>query len=172
MDQWIEIGTIQKPHGLGGQFKVLIDDQFLPHLSSYKAFFLEQNGSMLPYFPEAIKGEHETILKLEEIDTREQVMALKGAGLFVSAKDLENLAGTTSFASNPYERFEGGVLSDEEMGEIGTILEIIAMPQQLMAVVDYQEKEVLIPLHEDLVVEMDEAQKKIICRLPEGILAL
>jgi 16S rRNA processing protein RimM len=46
------------------------------------------------------------------------------------------------------------------------------MPQQEIAVVVYQNKEVLIPLNEKLIVSIDEDKKVILMDLPEGLLTL
>nr|MCE2704432.1 16S rRNA processing protein RimM [Terrimonas sp.] len=54
--------------------------------------------------------------------------------------------------------------------EIGLITEVIEQPQQLVCKVFIQEQEVLIPLHEDTLLSIDHAAKKVIVQLPDGLL--
>ena len=54
-----------------------------------------------------------------------------------------------------YNDLKGYVVSDETQGELGEILEVNEYPQQFVATVLYQEKEVLFPLNEDMIIEID-----------------
>lgn len=64
------------------------------------------------------------------------------------------------------------LLVDQNAGEIGHITEVLEMPQQEMAAVQYQGREVLIPLNEQFIIEVDHATQKVLMDLPEGLLNL
>ena len=53
---------------------------------------------------------------------------------------------------------------------LGPIEEIIDLPEHYLAQVKYQGKEVLIPLHEDLILENKAPTKVLVMDLPEGLL--
>jgi 16S rRNA processing protein RimM len=57
---------------------------------------------------------------------------------------------------------------DNTVGLIGEVKEVIEMPNYELAKVSYQNRIVMIPIHEDLVEEVNEEEKKIIMNLPEG----
>ncbi|MNT82127.1 16S rRNA-processing protein RimM [compost metagenome] len=59
---------------------------------------------------------------------------------------------------------------DEALGELGEILEVNEYPQQFVATVLYQETEILFPLNEDFIVEIDDEEKILTLDLPEGLL--
>ena len=61
---------------------------------------------------------------------------------------------------------------DKEVGEVGVIEEILDMPQQEMTLIRYKKREVLIPLNEELILEIDEKKKQVMVDLPEGLLDL
>jgi len=63
-------------------------------------------------------------------------------------------------------------VQDKTHGVLGEIKEIIEYPQQEMAAIIIKEKEVLIPLNEQLILEIDEEKKLISMDLPEGLLNL
>ena len=73
---------------------------------------------------------------------------------------------------DPLSLLEDFVLFDKEKTRIGSIREIVEYPQQLIAVVEYEGKEIMIPLAEQLIIEIDEENQKLVMELPEGILDL
>ena len=64
------------------------------------------------------------------------------------------------------------LIIDEDNITIGTISEILEYPEQLLAKVIYQDKTVLIPIHNDLILGTDAEKKTIQMSLPEGLLSL
>lgn len=55
---------------------------------------------------------------------------------------------------------------------MGEILEVKEYPQQFLATVNYKETEVLIPLNEAFILEIDMDKKVVKFDLPEGLLEL
>ena len=55
---------------------------------------------------------------------------------------------------------------------MGLIEDVREYPQQFLASIQYQEKEVLIPLNEAFIVEIDKTKKLLILDLPDGLLEL
>ena len=56
-----------------------------------------------------------------------------------------------------------------ELGDIGIIDEVVEMPEQFMAFLSYQEKEVMVPLNEFFIQDIDPENKIILMELPDGI---
>ncbi len=69
-----------------------------------------------------------------------------------------------------YGHLEGFLLVDKTAGEVGRIDEVLDMPQQEMAFLQYRNREVLIPLNEQFITAIDERAKKVFTDLPEGLL--
>ncbi len=63
-------------------------------------------------------------------------------------------------------------MHDEETGVIGVITEILNLPGHFTAQVNYQGKEILIPVHENLIVRIDNEKKQVMLNLPLGLLTL
>ena len=59
---------------------------------------------------------------------------------------------------------------DNISGEIGIIKEVYEYPMQMIAKCLVDGKEILFPLNDDIVIEIDEEEKKIFVELPEGLL--
>lgn len=58
---------------------------------------------------------------------------------------------------------------DEELGELGKVKVIYDMETQDLIGMEYKDREVLIPLKDEIIQKVDKAEKKVFCRLPEGL---
>ncbi|MEM9847509.1 MAG: ribosome maturation factor RimM [Bacteroidota bacterium] len=166
-----QIGKILKAHGLKGEMKCAIEEAFLEDALQAEAFFLQQKGQHLPYFIQSLRVGNATILALEEIDSKEIAMSFRNAPIFMRTADLLPIEDR-NINNLLYDQYEGFQLKDTERGIIGVIEEVLEMPQQEMAVVHYRNKEVLIPLHEAMILNVSEEEKILEVVLPEGLLEL
>jgi 16S rRNA processing protein RimM len=66
----------------------------------------------------------------------------------------------------------GFSVSDPQVGEIGTIEKVEDYGGNLLFQIQYQGKEVLIPFNEELLIELDEQNKKLVLQCPDGIFDL
>ena len=121
---------------------------------------------MLPYFIESakIKNEAEVYLKLEGFNTREQAMRLVPRDTWLPEEDFHRYTSkSASISMLGYHLIQAG----EDLGEI---LEIIEQPQQVLCRIDFHGKEALIPLHGETVQKIDKKNKRVLVKLPEGLL--
>ncbi len=173
MELYTIVGQAIKPHGLKGELKIITESIHDSAIAQADALFFEIDGKFLPYFIESLRQGNATILKLEGIDTKEAALQLSRSP-FALPTEAVKLEGNVVL-ENPHDFFktlENYTLIDQEKGTIGTIDNVIEMPQQSLAVVQYAEKEVLIPLNDQLIVQIDPKAKSLIMDLPEGLLEL
>lgn len=166
----IQIGYTKKPHALKGELKVQIFEEYEADFLATEVVFFLLKGKHIPYFIEKIKQGNVWVLKLEEVDSKEDSVALAGKELWMREQDVQKRERKPSTSHLAYGAVEGFMIIDEEEGEIGQIEEILEMPQQEMAVVNHKNKEVFIPLNEQLIIKI-EADKRIVhMSLPLGLL--
>jgi 16S rRNA processing protein RimM len=65
---------------------------------------------------------------------------------------------------------KGFFVHEKTYGELGEILEINEFPQQFIATLNYQSKEIMFPLNDDFIVEIDKKANVLRIDLPEGLL--
>jgi len=169
MDVLTLIGKTVKPHGLNGEIKCVIEETYLADLMQAEVILIAQKGQKLPYFINNVRVGNATILSLEEVDTKEAANHLRNSELFMREADLLPEVNRV-FDNLTYSKYEGFQLVDKELGTIGVIEEIVEMPQQEMAVINYKEKEILIPLNENFIVSNNEDEKILTVELPKGLL--
>lgn len=167
---FLEIGKINKPHGLQGELKAQVEDKFLADISEAEAFFIELKGTYTPYFIEYIRGKGRLLLKLEDVDNKESAAFLTNKKLYLRREDIQLTDAEIDDRGLEYQFIEGFVLFDEQVGRLGIIESVEEFPQQEMAIVLFQEKQCLIPLNALWIVQIDEASKEITMNLPEGLI--
>lgn len=166
MTQPIQIGKLSKPHGLRGEIHLIpAIDEYLDFIEVGKYILVRD----LPYKITSIRQAGGLIIGLEGINDRTAVEGLKG--LPVKLAYTEQLAAVKEEVPN--EEWLGFYILDNNLQKkYGPIVDIIELPTQLTAVVEQDGKEILIPLHEDLILAIDPEQKVISMELPDGLIEL
>ena len=136
-------------------------------MKDLKAIFIEEKKkSFLPWFITAtkIKSENEIYLSLEGVMTREDALKLVQKEVWLTEADFKKFAAKSAPAS-----LLGYTIIDDG-NELGTILEVIEQPHQIICRIEVQSKEVLIPLNEAFLEKVDHRKKQVLVTLPEGLL--
>lgn len=174
--EYISIGRTHKAHGLSGELKVSIEPRYLEDFLKNERVFLDYKGVRIPYFIADVRGKGEMIVQFEEVTDRDAAIMLQSKELFLRPQDLlkeeEREFEIEEEETLQYAHLQGFMIEDAHVGEIGEIREVLEMPQQEMALVLYQGREVLIPLNERFVVKIDKQAKRVMTDLPEGLLEM
>jgi 16S rRNA processing protein RimM len=174
MTNYIQIGYTQKTHGVAGELKIMIETPFTEDFLKNDRVFLEIKGGKIPYFVEAIRGSDGNIVKFEDIDNREKALSLQSKPVFLREEDLipdaDRELDIPEEETLEFEYLTGFQLHDATLGLVGTIEEVLEMPQQEMAALHYHGQYVLIPLHTALILDINKNGKTIQMDLPEGLL--
>lgn len=161
------IGYITKTKGLKGEVQIFFEyDE--PELLDLDVVFADFNGKMVPYFVSVYKLQNNNTgnFYFDDIDHIDKAQPLLKKKLYLPLTKLPARAEDEFF----YTDLKGFKAIDETLGELGEILEVHEYPQQFVAAVLYQETEVLFPLNEDFIVEIDDEGKILTVDLPEGLL--
>lgn len=161
------IGYITKTRGLKGELQLYFEFADYTELD-LDVLFIEVNKKLVPYFIESIKlHENSTAyLNLEDIDHVDKAQSLLKKKVYLP-KDKMPERDPDDFR---YTDLVGYLVVDEQEGEIGEIVEVEEFPQQFMATVDFDGKELMFPLSDDLILGIDEEEQVIEVELPEGLI--
>jgi len=167
MASYLKLGKIVSAHGLTGE---LLLEHTLGKATSLKnvdvLFIEDHKKALLPYFISTSrkKTTNAVFIMLEGVNSRERAQQLVSRAVWIPEERYHQLASKNAPANLlGYQIVENGK-------EIGAITEVIEQPQQLLCKVFIQEQEALIPLLEDTLLSIDHAAKKVIVRLPDGLL--
>lgn len=163
----LRVGKIAGAHGLQGAvvLRQIIDDT--GWLKKGDVLFIElKRESFIPYFVETAKAANDTeyIITLDEVQDTEEAKKLVGKTVYVKEELLE-----TAKVDSPL-MYIGFNLVDKTRGGVGTIEDVLLMGKQWIARLTVDGKEVLIPLVEEMILDVNYKNKFLRMDLPEGLL--
>ncbi len=168
-DQLFLIGKINKPHGVYGEVTFTLQnntsfDEDTPCL------FVEIDGIHVPFFIEEMEFSTDTtgFLKFEDIETANDASLFTSLPLYIERKYIHDEDIETDDANY----FIGFKLMDNKNHEIGLIQFIDTTTENHLFVIDKDGEEILIPVSEEYITDLDHDNKIIYMELPEGLLSL
>lgn len=165
----IRIGKIVATHGLQGNLILTHKGGKSDWLKVGEPIFVAmQKGSRIPYYPTSVKrvNDEEYHLHLDDIDALPEAKKLVGKEVFVD----ESVLGAATL-DNPL-LWIGFNVVDAQAGGLGPLTDIAQTGHQWVGSVQYNGKEVLLPMVKPLLVEVNLRNKYIRMDLPEGLLDL
>ena len=163
-----QLGYITKPHGLKGEVQVLLDVDYPQEYKTLESVFVQQGQQLVPFFISAISlNGDRAIISFEDTDTLDLAKALKGCSLYLPLSTLpEREEG--DFYFHELVGFDLIDANDDSLvGEVENVFE--AGPQTLLSIKHKTEKEVLIPLTDELIKEIDKENNRLYMFIPEGL---
>lgn len=136
---------------------------------SAKAVFINLDGSKVPFLIESASDEKGIILKLDEVDSPEAATALLNKELYLEVSEVSQDTKLSQAAVHPLTSY---FIYDQNDKQIAIIEELIEYPDQLLAQISYAGGTHLIPIHEELIIELNEEQKILKLEIVEGLLDL
>lgn len=162
----ILLGRIIKVSGFEGAVTVKLERLFPGKLPNMESVFLEIEGRQVPFFISDMNYSGADILRLkfDGYNSSGKVAEFVGCRLFLTSPETFN---------NKIEEINNligyNVVTAENVA-IGTIKEVIQNPGQwLLSVISDSKKTILIPLHEDFILKIDNKKKLLIMEIPEGL---
>lgn len=164
MKNLVGIGKILKTHGVKGAVKIFIDPVYMDDFEdAIESVFIND----IPFFilDKDINTDEYAIILMEDIDSKEAAQKLCGKEIKVPADQLAQV-----FEADHYKDWIGFDVSDQQLGAIGKVEGVMEMPQQVLLQVRYQQQEILIPVNDVFIPEVDTKKKEIKTNLPNGFL--
>ena len=162
----ILLGRITKASGYEGTVLVRLERPFIENIPQMESVFIEIDGRPVPFFISEWSYNGSDILKLRfnDYNTEASVTGFRGCKVYIPSGD--------SNINNPddFDELMGYEVQSEEKIPIGNVTEIIVNPGQLLLkIITPEKKEMLIPLHEDLIINLNKKGKIIVMKIPEGL---
>jgi len=167
----VEVGYIQKPHGLKGEMILAFGKEFEETLDEVEFLFVDVDGGLVPYYIEDdglnFRSDESAICRLQFVDTLNKAKDLVGCKLYV-------------FDHAVIEAEDQGVAStligmrvfDAKFGDIGLIGRVDDFSGNLVITVLHPRAEILIPLSDQVITSLDEIKKEIYLDCPNGLIEI
>lgn len=162
------IGTLQKPHGIGGEFTFAFENDSFDQ-EEVEFLILQVEGILVPFVVESyrFKGADTAILKLEGIDSAEQARHYSNTEVYLLRHQLlEDEEGETLASLIGY------TVTDEHHGTLGTITAVDESTLNALFIIEGKRGEVLLPAQDEFVLTIDREERLLTVCVPEGLLNL
>ena len=163
------IGYITKTKGLKGEVQLYFEFEHYEALD-LDVLFADMNGKMVPFFVAVHKlyPNQTGLFYFDDVDHIDKAQALVKKKIYLPLAKMPE-RDEEDFT---YNDLKGFVVIDETHGELGEIIAVNEYPQQFVATVFFKEKEILFPLNEEIILEIDDEEEKLFVDLPDGLLDL
>ena len=164
------LGKITRKFSFKGELIIFLDTDSPSTYYDLKKVYVKEYDSYLPYFiSEISKYKNNNIrVKFEDVENESMASDLINKEIFLPIGELPKLDGKKFY----YHEVNGFQVEDIRHGKIGEIKYINDQTPQHLFVINSNDKEVLIPINDDFILELDRINETIKMDLPEGLLKI
>lgn len=158
----IQIAKVLKSNGTDGELVMSFLTVDPEDINPKEPVFIEFDGLPVPFFIQSLvrRGNTKALVHLNDIETGEDAEEIVGRAVYMrDEEDGEYEDGDFSF-------LVGWVLFDDDI-PVGEIVDFIDIPGNPCIEL---ESGAVVPLHEDLIMEVDENHSHLVMNLPAGLI--
>lgn len=163
------LGIITKPFGYKGELVIYLDVDDPTQYIELPTVLIDMGIGLVPFFIEkfSLKNNNATI-RLQDVSP-EMALTLVKKELYLPLNLLPKLKGNKFYF---HEVIDFDVI-DSEKGLVGKIEKVLDYPAQpILQVLNSDNKEILIPIADDIVLKVDRKNKKMEVKVPQGLIEL
>ncbi|MBK6777457.1 MAG: 16S rRNA processing protein RimM [Flavobacteriales bacterium] len=165
-DSLHRLGRLGKPWGHQGDLCVHLETVEPEEIQHAGSLFVDIEGQLVPFFFTKLRDKgRELLIKFDEIEDPQAASVLVGRDIYAPPG---HLADGSDESWDP-EEFIGCIVMDDEHGELGEVTGLEGTDENPVLVVLHGEKEVLIPVTDDIIIGLDPEQNIIQVRTPAGL---
>lgn len=166
-EEVFKIGIINKPHGIKGEVSFTFTDDIFDRVEDCDYLVLLLDGIMVPFFMEEyrFKSDSTVLVKFEGIDTAEAARKFTNVEVYYPKKYMEETEDISS-----WNFFVGYKVQDVNHGMLGEITDVDDTTMNVLFVIEQEGEELLLPAHEEFIVDLDRKKHILIVDIPEGLL--
>ena len=167
-----ETGRVVKVHGVSGKLVIRMNRPAGDILDFPEWLFIRIDGGLVPFavMDESVfqKDPNNIVVGLQDINTQEKATAMVGLSCFLHGSWTDWFEPTRKEADS----LTGFEVIDEVSGRTGTVTGFEDIPGNPLLELQIDGKKALLPLNPQFVVSTDTRNRKLILRIPEGLLEL
>lgn len=165
-----KIGSLTRTHGVRGEVAFQFTDDVWDRVEA-DYLFLRLDGLLVPFFLEEwrFRSDNVALLKFEDIDSADDARRIVGTEVYfpkdLTPEDIDE-------EELEWQHFTGfEVWQDDSL--LGTVTSVLDQTANVLLVVTTpDDRELLIPAHEDFVLAADHRQRRLLVSVPEELLNL
>ncbi len=164
------LGKIVSKFSFKGEVLIKLDTDEPESYVKMESVFVHYNNNLVPFFIERSSLHKSDLLrvKFEDVDTEEDADDLMKAEIYLPLSLLPKLEGNQFY----FHEVIGFAIVDSTFGEVGLIKSINDSTAQALFEIDRKGTEILIPMNDEFIDNIDREQKIVHVTTPEGLIDL
>ncbi|WP_335965704.1 ribosome maturation factor RimM [Galbibacter sp. PAP.153] len=164
------LGKIVKKYGFKGEVLAKLDTDEPELYKNLESVFIAIGNNLVPFFIEKSSLHKSTLLRmrLEDVATEAEAEAILKAELYLPLKFLPKLSGNKFY----FHEIIGFTMTDVNYGKVGVITSVNDNTAQALFEVENEGKQILIPMNDEFIQEVNRGAREIIVKTPEGLIEL
>ncbi|MBW3518957.1 ribosome maturation factor RimM [Flavobacterium sp. NKUCC04_CG] len=162
------LGKIAKKFSFKGEVLAYLDTDEPELYENLESVFVEFNGHLVPYFIEFSSIHKNDFLRIqfEDMHSEEDADKIIGAEIYLPLEMLPKLEGNKFY----FHEVIGFDVEDTQFGYVGKLVHINDSVSQALFVIERDELEILIPMIDEFIHEIDRKNNKVILNAPVGLI--
>ncbi|MBV1924058.1 MAG: ribosome maturation factor RimM [Flavobacteriaceae bacterium] len=164
------LGKVVRKYSFKGELLIKLDTDEPELFTGMESVFVEKNKNLIPFFIERSSLHKSTLLrvKFEDIDSESDADSLMNLHLFLPLNMLPELSGNQFY----FHEIIGYTIEDKDFGKVGVITGVNDGTAQALFEINRDGKEILIPINDDIIKNVDRDTKTILLDVPAGLIEL
>jgi 16S rRNA processing protein RimM len=163
-----KIGFIRKTHGVHGEMVLEFEPEFEGSVAGTNRFFLEIDGLLVPFFLTEggfrHKSANKALITFDSVGSGHYASRLVSCPVYLYVHEIAEVQDEL-----PARHFLHFRLLNEDSGELGIITAVDDYSGNIVLTIQAKGRELLVPFNPDLLLDIDEKNKSLTLRLPEGL---
>ncbi len=164
------LGKIVSKYSFKGEVLVKIDTDEPGIYENMESVFVSIGNNLVPFFIDKCRLHKSNLLRIdfEEVKTENDADRIMGSELYLPLSFLPKLTGDKFY----FHEVLGFSVIDSVHGNIGIIKSINDTTSQALFEIEKGDKELLIPVNDEIITKVDRDSKTIFVTTPEGLVDL
>ncbi|CAI8365840.1 MAG TPA: 16S rRNA processing protein RimM [Flavobacteriaceae bacterium] len=164
------VGKVVKKYSFKGELLIKLDTDDPELFLEMESVFVEQHKTLIPFFVEHSQLHKSSLLRVQFEDVYDEATAnaMLGTELFLPLDFLPPLEGTKFY----YHEIIGFNVTDTRFGDVGVLVGVNDKTAQHLFVIEKLGKEILIPINDLFIKQVDRDNKILGLDVPQGLIEL
>lgn len=169
-DECFYLGEIVSKFSFKGEVQIKLDTDEPGAYTNLESVLVDFNDKLIPFFIIKSNLQKTNLLrvKLEDVDNEADALDLIKKAVYLPLSELPELDDSQFY----FHEVAGFEAHDAQEGFFGKIKGIDSNSPQALFLIDKDGKEILVPVNDAFIIEIDKDNKRINFNLPEGLLDL
>ncbi|WP_299325351.1 ribosome maturation factor RimM [uncultured Maribacter sp.] len=164
------LGNIVSKYSFKGEVLVKLDTDDPEIYENMESVFVSLGNNLVPFFIKRCRLHKSNLLRIdfEEVKSESDADRIMKSGLYLPLTMLPKLTGNKFY----YHEIIGFTMIDSVHGDIGVVQSVNDTTAQALFEVEKEDKQLLIPVSDDIIIKIDRENKSIFVKTPEGLVDL